>query len=656
MEPSPVNTPAATTPAATPATALHGFVTDLIGRYRRVAEHADAACVDAATVQQRLGELTLAEAALRLLPGGDTPRSRQIAVIGPTQTGKSTVVNLLLGQPAAEVSPLAGFTIHPQVFCVPGVPQPAPSPPPPAEALPAVPQTLFELAETPPAPGPTNAPADAPPDEAACDAGWIATAFPDWSCIAPHELSRDALQAIGVATLEHGAPGLPACAIWDTPDFDSLAARTYRTGLLTVAALADAYVLVVSKEKYSDLSVWSLLGLLAPLGRPLVICANKLTPDAIAPITGSLQERLDERTPAWRDAPVVPLSYRHPAPPPADEQDAETTALRAAVATAANAFDRGRAPAGVTKLLRRYWSAWTAPVRLEHGAQQSWAELIDTSLQRLLAAYRTEYLEHPQRYDGFRRATAELLHLLELPGVGRTLTRARELITWPARQLLSAGRSLLKPGQTSGGRRLSSEQMFLLGEIDALLTALQREVARRADSAAPEAPVWAALSERLAAELPTLRQAFTDAAERHHTEVQREVHETAGQLHAALQERPTLLNTLRAARVTGEAASIALAVKTGGLHVNDLLFAPAMFGLTSLLTEGALGSLMQRLAAQLKERQYAHARSELIDGIFRAQLARLAERLDDAGLFGLTPDELTAAAAALEKWEQQTRA
>ncbi len=49
--------------------------------------------------------------------------------MGPTQVGKSTVVNLLLGKRVAEVSPLAGYTIHPQGFainaagCEPGMDQ-----------------------------------------------------------------------------------------------------------------------------------------------------------------------------------------------------------------------------------------------------------------------------------------------------------------------------------------------------------------------------------------------------------------------------------------------------------------------------------------------------------------------------------------------------
>ena len=41
----------------------------------------------------------------------------QLAVIGPTQAGKSSIVNLLLNESLAGVSPLAGYTVHPHGFC-----------------------------------------------------------------------------------------------------------------------------------------------------------------------------------------------------------------------------------------------------------------------------------------------------------------------------------------------------------------------------------------------------------------------------------------------------------------------------------------------------------------------------------------------------------
>ena len=41
----------------------------------------------------------------------------QMTIVGPTQAGKSSLVNVLLNTGVAGVSPLAGYTVHPQGFC-----------------------------------------------------------------------------------------------------------------------------------------------------------------------------------------------------------------------------------------------------------------------------------------------------------------------------------------------------------------------------------------------------------------------------------------------------------------------------------------------------------------------------------------------------------
>ncbi|MGI2326232.1 GTP-binding protein, partial [Methylococcus sp. S1B] len=48
--------------------------------------------------------------------------------------------------------------------------------------------------------------------------------------------------------------------------------------------------------------------------------------------------------------------------------------------------------------------------------------------------YRRDYLDHPPHYETFQRALAELLTLLESPGVARVLTQMRRIMTWPVRQ------------------------------------------------------------------------------------------------------------------------------------------------------------------------------------------------------------------------------
>ncbi len=85
------------------------------------------------------------------------------------------------------------------------------------------------------------------------------------------------------------------------------------------------------------------------------------------------------------------------------------------------------------------------------------------------------------------------------------------------------------------------------------------------------------------------------------------------------------------------------------------MWAPAAFGLTSLLMEGAAGLEMQRVDRQLKARQQAAA-AELVQGTLVRELTGLAMRLDDARLFGLTSDRLDAAAQALAAWEGEAPA
>ena len=190
---------------------LRRFLADLSAGYQRLRDRSGGADLSGTASPIPLESLLLAEAALRYAdwPGGAGARPRQIAVIGPTQTGKSTLVNLLLGRAVAEVSPLAGFTVHPAGFWL---------------------------------------------TAASENESWAEALLPGWQRCAPDQLSRGALQTYALTKAEPaGAPdpdaGLfarPGCVVWDTPDFDSLAARGYVHAVVEVVALADLYLLVLS--------------------------------------------------------------------------------------------------------------------------------------------------------------------------------------------------------------------------------------------------------------------------------------------------------------------------------------------------------------------------------------------------------------------------
>jgi len=585
-----------------PLATLHSFVARLRERY--VVVRGGDASGPAGGVGGTIASLTLAEAVLReLAVGGAAGRPRQVAVLGPTQVGKSTVVNLLLGQRAAEVSPLAGFTIHPQGFAVGGE-----------------------------------------------DDGWLAPFFPGWQRCAAGDLSRDYGDQYSLTHLPSAggaASPPPGTVVWDTPDFDSLAAGRYRHGTLEVAALADAIVLVVSKEKYSDLAVWEMVHLIEPLGRPLLVCLNKVTAEAEAAITASLRERLAEHYPDHEPVKVVTLPHQ----PGLDGLAAEALPpavgrLREAVHTLGERCGAADRRAGAERLVQQHWVQWTAPLVAENDAWDDWYRAYTAALVEAIAHYRRDYLDHPQRFDTFRRAVVELLYLLELPGVAATLGRVRRVLTWPARQLFGGRRPGQRPGEPG--------EVQVLGEMaDQLLATLAREVARRCDAATPAAPFWHAVGARLAAEQEGLRGAISDAARRHHEAFAPEIRQAAGRLYAILQQRSALLNALRAARVTTDAAAIAIAVKTAGLGVGDLLVAPAMLALTSTLTEGALGGYMATVARELKEQQAAAMEEVVFQGVIRPAVERLTEDLAGEGLFALRGTELHSAEQALQEWSRE---
>ncbi len=634
-----------------PATIVQRFIVTLVQRYRALRD-AGASALPPPIIDDRLTELLLAEAALRYAcssAGSRENRPLQLAVLGPTQTGKSTIVNLILGTHVTEVSPLAGFTIHPQGFWI---------------------------------------------GSESRDDGWVTDLFPGWQRCEADRFSRDedkleryVLTFTGETPVPHDLPvphdspvppdspgGLPPCVVWDTPDFDSLAARSYQRGVLEVAALADVHVFVLSKEKYSDLSVWRMLRLLSPLGRPLIICLNKLTPDAAEPVVASLKQRLREMGGHVATSQIMTFEYQPglgmSAGPdsPAGEAPAATSAgaesgryvvvsavrdLRERIGRrlkVARATDR---VAGPRAFVRQHWPDWTAPLEVELAALRDWDELVSAALDEAAESYRRDFLDHPQRFDTFRRAMVELLHLLELPGFANVLSQVRHVLSWPARRLFAARQAWFARRRKRKGipHGLGSEEVVLFQLIEKLLTSLERDAARRCDPATLGHAVWRAIAKRLEQQTARLRQGFESAARQQREDFAPVIHAAANQLYETLQKRPAMLNTLRAARATTDVAAIALAIKTGGLGINDLLFAPAMFALTSMLTEGALGSYMSHVANDLKKQQLKHVKSKLLEGVFARELRGVTADLKDAELFGISAEQLSAATGALDTWE-----
>jgi len=140
----------------------------------------------------------------------------QVAVIGPTQSGKSTLVNVALNEQHAGISALAGFTVHAQAYAL-GCHE---------RQLDAIDSMMEPLQR-----------------------------------ISLEGLSTDSLEYFSLKSINanDGNSGWfsnslnnKAAVIWDTPDFDSINAKTYTRAVVNSIAVADILLLVVSKVKLTS--------------------------------------------------------------------------------------------------------------------------------------------------------------------------------------------------------------------------------------------------------------------------------------------------------------------------------------------------------------------------------------------------------------------
>lgn len=538
--------------------------------------------------QECFEQLRLAEAFIakgRLIR--DMPRhALQIAVIGPTQAGKSSLVNLLLRDEVAGVSPLAGFTVHPQGFGA-------------------------SITDT--------------------DVHWLQQFFGDFKQVKQHELQRDQYRMYSLTQLEHAAEHLPPCVIWDTPDFDSIDASGYREGVLKSIALADAVILVVSKEKYADQSVWDMMALLQPLNQPTLIVVNKLAEESQQTVLKSLHDK-------WRQArsdeflDLLPLLYRQQGLTAVEQQLANSKLQKLL-----HAVNRRKHPAHEQQYLVRHWPQWIKPVLAEHAALHAWQQLLENSVKDAQRQYQRDYLDHPHYYETFHNALAELLTLLEIPGIARFLSGTRQALTWPVRAIMRLGSSKRR-GTVSAD---NSHEIAVLQQIaEHQLIQISDRVLEKAEQAGEQQQWWKVLSLALRQRRGEILQSYAAGVSAYHGGFQVQIEEAAQSLYRKLQEHPLLLNGLRATRITTDAAAVALALQGGGIGLHDLVIAPAMLSLTSLLAESAIGSYMHKVQAELKSQQLSSVKQQLFENYLQGALVHLPERVQAAALFNIPEAQL----------------
>lgn len=547
---------------------MNDFLQVLIRRYRAdldasqtMAESSSGPDDARAALQQSMSSLLVAESAQKKITLCEhyPDHPRQIVIIGPTQVGKSSVVNLLLEQELAEASAKAGFTVHCQGYAV-----------------------------------------DVASDDIAADS-WHKTYFNGFESREQSMLDRQLLNEYSITVLEPPGDAEGSSKIltysnavfWDTPDFDSVGSFGYRESVIQALALADLVVFVVSKEKYADKTVWDMLTMLSALSKPVFLLMNKTPPD----VREQLADSVEKKYRRLNNAGKLDLFFidEYPQGLVQAHKTAELVELQSAIAEKVSRATNAELSKQANHFVKAHWQQWTAPVTEDHRVQAQWKTMVDDTTRELGTRYKSEYLEHSRYKETFQLALAELLALLEVPGMAEPLTRLRSVVTWPMRKLIATATQAHSENEAVRDDR--SEERRLLEELgEHGLSQLAKALAEMESDGSH----WIEVREKLTANKSSLLRGYSNGLDNYQALLQVEIERAAQSLYKKLQEQPATLNSLRAARVTGDAAAVVLAVKSGGLGAADLVIAPAMLSLTSMLTEGALGQYMQNVQNDLR--------------------------------------------------------
>ncbi len=548
---------------------------------------------DANWLQQRQS-LALANALLRNHGSNPEKSSRHVVVVGPTQVGKSTVINHLLGSEQAGVSALAGYTRHAQGFT------------------------------------------------AATETEQYQQLFPNWKLVAQNQLDPDNTRQFSISTrTDITDQAQQEIVYWDTPDFDSVSSRSYRTIVPNLSAIASVLVLVLSKEKYADNSVWEFLKLLAPLQLPLIICLNKSEAAHLEVITREIEQRLSDLN--CKHQAIISLPWQHPDTPTPSER---IQALQSAVSTTLTAAPQSPK---LTYYFRDNWQTWLKPAVAEHQARTEWQESVAQASGQLLSYYREHYLQQTRYSEALQRAISKLLELLEIPILAGTLGTLRKVITWPVRTL---GKTILDSVSDTRDKTQTNEVIILTEAYqNALVDLINKAQQIEAEDHPQQKLWWTSIKQGLDQQQQDLQARAEHNIAQLQDTFEPEIDAAANRLYQQLQEQPATLNSLRAARVTTDAAALALAFHTGGLSTTDLVLAPALLSVTSLIAESAVGQHMKVIEKELKEKQFEQVQHDLVTPCLEQPMLELSEQLTTADLYNISEADLQAAEQCLSELE-----
>jgi hypothetical protein len=463
--------------------------------------------------------LRLAAALTRNVVGpaveGQSARPLFAAVVGGAGSGKSTVVNFLVGSVVAEANPQAGYTRHPTAYV-------------PAALGAQWPSSL----------------------------GFLGS-LQRLSQPQPGNLDEDVYQIRRITS--PATDPLAGVAVWDCPDMTTWASAGYVSRLLEVVGLADGVVYVASDERYNDEVPTQFLHLLVKAGKAVVVCLTKVKEADAPTLTDHFRQEVLGRLPATAGGSIPPVPVvvlpNLPAEVRADPAGAgakyRVPLLNQLLALCPSPeAARGRTVQNAVGYLRTAAEGLLDVARRDLAELDAWKNLVHAGRAGFEERYRREFLAG-EAFRRFDRTREQVLEMLEFSGPGRFLSAFLALLRLPyrsARDFLA--RMLARPEMPS-----LSEQAVCTAALAAWLDGLQAEALRRAGTH----PLWKQITHGFDA---GLRHQAQDRYQQVFRSFELEETDELDHYVRAVPERlansPTLLTTLRLGVVAIDLAAAAV--------------------------------------------------------------------------------------------------
>ena len=501
-----------------------------------------------------------------------------VVTFGATNTGKSTVLNILLGRPGAAMSELARYSQHPVAFSVQGG------------------SSRFLTGRF--------------------------VRYERFTQNHPPRQSDEELKtsgyrpALGYYDLEDGsagqafaAPASSQAVFWDMPDYSTEEALYYMDAVFDTIALADLVVMVVTNESYANAIDKRMRGMIADSGVPIRVVANKLLPGSN--LLEDIKKRLgDSETPRQGMHP----DRIHPLPVIRSGAGGEAVLQQIGGTPEASAFrshveadvDRGiklkkEALSGTVQFIHRRFDEIFAPLQEEADIGHSWVKEVNHATQQeFYERYKKEYLDG-QLYSDFNLAFLKALDYLEVPGVGTMLSMATQFLKGVTGFVWNIVKSPFTMNDEK--EKLPEEQKVLQGCYEHWLIRLQHVALQQNEKT--NHPEWARLAQLMgeANFQNELAAKLGPAWKAHRERMQVLIDERAKNIYGQIEEKPLLRNSLRTVKFTADTVSVGGAVIAGGLDPTDFVIGPGVAILLRLVYEKGGEQLAESQKQKLKQEQ-----------------------------------------------------